>query len=73
MDRLMRGVLLDGFACGTWKTERTRRKVTLEIEPFERLSREDTDALTQEGERLLRFVTEPQGAEEFEVRFVGKT
>jgi hypothetical protein len=70
MDRLMRGVLLDGFACGTWKTERTRRKVTLEIEPFERLSREDTDALTQEGERFVRFVGE--GADEFDIRFVEK-
>lgn len=67
MDRLMRGVLLDGFACGTWKMERTRRKVTLEIAPFERLYKEDTEALTEQGERLVRFVAEPN--EEFEIRF----
>jgi len=66
-------LLVDGFFRGTWKTERTRGRVTLEIEPFERLSREDTDALAEEGERLVRFVAEPQGAEEFEVRFAGKT
>ena len=71
-DRMMRGVLLDGFACGTWKTERTGRKVTLVIRPFERLSREDREGLADEGGRLLRFVAEPRGAEEFEVRFFGE-
>jgi DNA glycosylase AlkZ-like len=64
--------LVDGFVRGTWKTERTRRKVTLEIEPFERLSKEDTDALAEEGERLVRFVAEPEGSDDFEVRFSGK-
>ena len=63
--------LVDGFVRGTWKTERTRRKVTLEIEPFQRLSKEDTDTLAEEGERLSRFVAESQ--EEIEVRFAEKT
>jgi hypothetical protein len=71
-DPLMRGVLLDGFACGTWKTQRNSGKVTLAIEPFDWLSGEDRDALTREGERLLRFVAGPEGAGEFEVRFAGK-
>src|SRR5215218_5067675 len=44
-DRLMRGVLLDGFACGTWRTEWNRGKVTLVIEPFRPLSKKDLDAL----------------------------
>ena len=30
---------------------------------------EDRDTLHEEGERLVRFVAEPQGAETFEVRF----
>jgi Winged helix DNA-binding domain len=72
-DPMMRGVLLDGFACGTWKAERTRGKVTLVIQQFERLSKEDRDALADEGERLLRFVAKPQGADEFEIRFSRKT
>ena len=72
-DPLMRGVLLDGFACGTWKTERTRGKVTLAIEPFERLSREGRDILAREGERLVHFVAGQEGREEFEIRFAGKT
>jgi len=67
----MRGVLLDGFACGTWRTEQSRGKATLAIEPFGTLSKEDRDALAEEGERLLRFLAGPQGAEEFEIRFSG--
>src|SRR5918994_1656072 len=55
-DRMMRGVLLDGFACATWKSERSRGKSTLAIEPFETLSEGDRGALAEEGERLLRFL-----------------
>jgi hypothetical protein len=62
-------VLVDGFFCGTWKTVRDRGKSTLAIEAFESLAKRDRDALAEEGERLLRFVAEPQGAEEFDIRF----
>jgi hypothetical protein len=55
--------LVDGFVRGTWKTQRTRGKATLVIEPFEALSGNDRDALAEEGERLLRFMAQPQGAE----------
>jgi winged helix DNA-binding protein len=57
--------LVDGFAQGTWKTERTRGRTTLVIEPFEPLAKEDRDALAEEGERLIRFT----GAGAFEIRF----
>jgi hypothetical protein len=60
-------VLVDGFVRGTWKTERTRGKATLVIEPFEHLAKKDRDALSEEGERLIRFTGED--AEAFEVRF----
>jgi hypothetical protein len=60
-------VLVDGFLCGTWKTERARGKVRLAIGPFRPLSKEDRDAVVEEGERLLRFVAEPQGADEYVV------
>jgi hypothetical protein len=43
-DPMMRGVLLDGFACGTWKAERTRGKVTLVIQHFDGLFKEDREA-----------------------------
>jgi hypothetical protein len=62
-------VLVDGFVCGTWKTERSRGKANLEIRPFEPLTKEDRDALAEEGERLIRFVAEPDGAESYEIRF----
>jgi len=68
-DRLMRGVLLDGFACATWKTGQVRGKSTLEIRPFGPLATQDRDAIAEEGGRLLRFLAAPHGADEFEIRF----
>ena len=50
-------------------TLRELNRATLLIEAFEPLSAEDRQALGDEGERLLRFLAEPQGAETFEVRF----
>jgi hypothetical protein len=61
--------LVDGFVRGAWKTERTRRKATLAIAPFEPLTRRDREALEEEGERLIRFMAQPDGADAFEVRF----
>jgi len=61
--------LIDGFVRGTWKVEKTRRAATLVIEPFERLSRGDRDALSEEGGRLVRFLADPQGAQTFDVSF----
>jgi hypothetical protein len=61
--------LVDGFVRGTWKTERSRGKVTLLIEPFEPLAKNDRDALAEEGERLVRFMAVPEGVETFEIWF----
>ncbi len=69
----MRGVLLDGFACATWKVDRSPGKATLVIEPFEPLPRKDRDTLASGGERLIRFMAEPEGVGAFEVRFAGGT
>ncbi|WP_342380239.1 winged helix DNA-binding domain-containing protein [Myxococcus stipitatus] len=49
-------VLVDGFVRGMWKLERKKAHVVLRVEPFARLSREDRDALTEEGMRLLACV-----------------
>jgi hypothetical protein len=62
--------LIDGFVRGAWKVEKNRKSATLQIEPFEPLSKEDRATLQEEGERLVRFLAEPQGAQTFEVRFV---
>lgn len=61
--------LIDGFVRGTWRVEKVRKTATLVIEPFETLSRDTRDYLQDEGERMVRFMAEPQGAETFEVRF----
>jgi hypothetical protein len=61
-------VLVDGFVRGTWKTERTRGKATLVIEPFEPLAKKDRDAIAEEGERLVRFMAEPKDTETVEVQ-----
>jgi hypothetical protein len=60
--------LIDGFVRGTWKVVRDRGKATLRIAPFEYLPKRDSEALTEEGELLLHFVTD--GAGTFDVRFV---
>jgi hypothetical protein len=61
-------VLVDGFVRGTWKTKRARRgKATLVIELFEPLAKKDRDALSEEGEQLIRFTG--GDAEVLEVRF----
>ena len=62
-------VLVDGFVCGTWKTDRARGSIRLVISPFESLTANTRDALTEEGKRLIRFVSEGAGA--FEIQFDG--
>ena len=61
--------LVDGFVRGTWKTERSRGRATLLIEPFEPLAKRDRGALEEEGERLVRFMAVPENVETFEVWF----
>jgi hypothetical protein len=70
-DRSMRGVLLDGFACATWKTEQSGGRWKLVVSPFGPLTGEERDALTREGERLLGFLVTKQGVDGYEVRFEG--
>lgn len=62
--------LVDGFVGGTWKVARGRGETALEIEPFGPLSREDRDALEEEGERFALFLAGARGASP-EVRFKG--
>jgi winged helix DNA-binding protein len=48
--------LVDGAVAGTWRVERTARKATLVLEPFERLSAAARSEVREEAERLVRFV-----------------
>jgi hypothetical protein len=58
--------LVDGFAGGTWRITRDGDAAILNIEPYERLSKAHTHAVTAEGERLLDFAA--GDAEVHEVR-----
>lgn len=62
--------LLDGFVRGAWKIEKTRGAARLLIEPFAPLAADDRDRLSDEADRLVRFVEDR--AATFEVRFDGE-
>lgn len=65
--RVAATILVDGFVRGAWKIEKARAEATLVIEPFDKLTKKDRAALTEEGEQLVRFV-ESQ-TKSFGVRF----
>jgi hypothetical protein len=49
-------VLVDGFGSARWKMEREKDIATLRVEPFRKLTRADTSAVSEEGARLLAFL-----------------
>jgi len=49
--------LVDGFVCGVWKVVRKRRAATLQIDPFQSLGERDAQELSEEGMRLLAFLS----------------
>ena len=59
--------LVDGRVAGTWKSTRKGKKASLAIEPFKKLRKKDTNALTSEGEQLLRFVEEDAASFDIQV------
>lgn len=65
--RVRSTILVDGFVRGGWKAEKSKGAATLVIEPFDTLTAANRKALTEEGERLIRFI-EPD-AKSYTVRF----
>jgi hypothetical protein len=65
--RVAATILVDGFVRGAWKIEKAKTAAALIITPFDKLAKKDRAALSEEGEKLVRFV-EPN-AKSFEVRF----
>lgn len=65
--RVAATILVDGFVRGAWKVEKTKTAATLLIEPFDKLTKQDRAALTEEGEQLIRFI-EPE-AKSFDLKF----
>jgi hypothetical protein len=49
-------ILVDGVVAGTWAVVSTPREATLTVTPLAKLRKADRAALTEEGERLARFV-----------------
>ncbi len=47
--------LLDGAVAGKWKVERSAKKATLTLQPFEKLPAKAKRDLRDEAERLIRF------------------
>lgn len=66
--RVAATILVDGFVAGAWKVERVKKAATLKIEPFTTISATSKKALTEEGERLVRWIE--SDATTFEVTFV---
>ena len=54
--RVAATILVDGFVRGTWKIEKIKNAATLAIEPLAKLTLPERKVLSEEGERLLRFV-----------------
>ena len=61
-------LLVDGLVSGWWKVERERRAATLAIQPFKRLSKQDTAAVVDEGHALLGFAAPGAESRDVEVR-----
>ena len=47
--------LVDGFVAGMWSVKATKRKATLVLEPFVKLTKKVRGELEEEGERLLDY------------------
>lgn len=60
-------VLVDGFSHAGWRITRQRGSATLTVQPFTRLSKKDTAAVTEEGAGLLRFAA--ADADTHDIRF----
>jgi hypothetical protein len=60
-------VLWDGFAAGTWRTERKRGVATLSVKPFAKLARGAAKALEPEALALLAFAEPDAKAHAFAI------
>jgi hypothetical protein len=65
--RVAATILIDGFVQGAWKVEVKKGAAVLQITPFALLTKQNVAALTEEAEKLVRFV-EPD-AKTYAVQF----
>jgi len=55
---------VDGFVAGTWSIARAGTRAKLELKPFRLVPKAAREALSDEGERLLRFVEDARSLSE---------
>lgn len=65
--RVLASFLVDGRAAGTWSIARDKKRATLTLVPFGKVTKKARAELEEEGERLLRFAEEDAPA--FEIVF----
>ncbi len=63
--------LVDGFVAGIWKIERKKKLATLTLTPFAPLSPAVQAALSEEGERLVRFAAPDSAQFAVQIAVVG--
>ncbi len=54
--RVLPTILVDGFVSGAWKVERTKKAGEFVVEPYEKWTKAQRDAVMEEGERLSEFM-----------------
>ena len=62
------GFMVDGFFRGVWKVADERGTARLHLKPYTRLSKAETDAVTEEGLQLLKFVAAETGAHDVRIK-----
>lgn len=65
--QILPSFLVGGYVAGTWSVEVKKKLATLTLEPFHKLGKTDTKALTAEAERVLRLQAPDSGSYAVEV------
>jgi hypothetical protein len=64
-------LLIDGFVEATWRLQRAKGRATLAIQPLADIDTSNQEAVTTEGEALLRFLA-PE-ATDVDIRFLPRS
>jgi hypothetical protein len=65
--QILPSFLVGGYVAGIWSAEVKKKLATLTLEPFHKLGKADTVALTAEAERVLRLQAPDSGSYAVEV------
>lgn len=65
--QILPSFLIGGYVAGIWSTDVKKKLAKLTLEPFHKLTKADTKALTVEAERLLRLQAPDSASHEVEI------